>query len=197
GEDPSLEFHRLQPISNQVIMPVYFERGGSRDPNYISHEILLSDALAASHDRAEKRKAGTASSSAISRASITVPAPDTTLAVHRSMSPFLFLIFYAPFLSASTTSYGPSHFGPSFPLSFAWLASLLRHVNSPGLKAVLWTLALYYFSIFGLLFASAFSRFSSIISRFSSKASLFETWSTSANHREGIPISTSIMAYVP
>ncbi|GJZ83361.1 hypothetical protein Tco_0648534 [Tanacetum coccineum] len=35
---------------------------------------------------------------------------------------------------ASTTSYGPSHLGPSFPPSFQWLASLLRYTKSPGLK---------------------------------------------------------------
>ncbi|GKD12980.1 hypothetical protein Tco_1197387 [Tanacetum coccineum] len=37
-------------------MPVYFERGGLRDPASISHEILLSDALAASHDRIERHR---------------------------------------------------------------------------------------------------------------------------------------------
>ncbi|GJX44163.1 hypothetical protein Tco_0260839, partial [Tanacetum coccineum] len=33
------------------------------------------------------------------------------------------LSLYAPLPSASVTSYGPSHSGPSFPLSLAWLAS--------------------------------------------------------------------------
>nr|GEW69504.1 reverse transcriptase domain-containing protein [Tanacetum cinerariifolium] len=33
---------------------------------------------------------------------------------------------YAPFPKASVTSYGPSHLGPSFPPSSAWLALLLR-----------------------------------------------------------------------
>nr|GEZ10906.1 hypothetical protein [Tanacetum cinerariifolium] len=37
----------------------------------------------------------------------------------------LFLNLYAPFPSASVTSYGPSHLGPSFPISSARLASLL------------------------------------------------------------------------
>ncbi|GJU34994.1 hypothetical protein Tco_1183348 [Tanacetum coccineum] len=50
------------------------------------------------------------------------------------MSPLLFLILYAPFPSASTTSYGLSHFGPSFPFSFAWLALLLLYKKSPGSK---------------------------------------------------------------
>ncbi|GJX26740.1 hypothetical protein Tco_0233036 [Tanacetum coccineum] len=49
--DLTPEFRRLQPVSKQVTMPVYFERGGSRDPASISHEIILSDALVASHAR--------------------------------------------------------------------------------------------------------------------------------------------------
>nr|GEV94900.1 hypothetical protein [Tanacetum cinerariifolium] len=39
------------------------------------------------------------------------------------------LNLYAPFLSASVTSYGPSHLEPSFPVSSAWLASLLRYTS--------------------------------------------------------------------
>nr|GFA41948.1 hypothetical protein [Tanacetum cinerariifolium] len=57
---PLLE--QLQPMSDQVTVPVYFEHGGSRDPNSISHKILLSDALAASYHRAKKRKVGASSS---------------------------------------------------------------------------------------------------------------------------------------
>ncbi|GJW23047.1 hypothetical protein Tco_0033669 [Tanacetum coccineum] len=40
------------------------------------------------------------------------------------------LNLYAPFPSASVTSYGPSHLGPSFHVSFARLASLLRSTSS-------------------------------------------------------------------
>ncbi|GKD05919.1 hypothetical protein Tco_1180893 [Tanacetum coccineum] len=47
------------------------------------------------------------------------------------------LNLYAPFPSASVTSYGPSYFGPSFPVSSARLASLLRYTKSPGLKLML------------------------------------------------------------
>ncbi|GJT86916.1 hypothetical protein Tco_1068633 [Tanacetum coccineum] len=36
------------------------------------------------------------------------------------------LSLYAPLPNAYVTSYGPSHLGPSFPPSSAWLASLLR-----------------------------------------------------------------------
>ncbi|GKC31932.1 hypothetical protein Tco_1039226 [Tanacetum coccineum] len=36
---------------------------------------------------------------------------------------------YAPLPSAFVTSYGPSHLGPSFPLSSAWLASLLWYTR--------------------------------------------------------------------
>ncbi|GKC82068.1 hypothetical protein Tco_1137785, partial [Tanacetum coccineum] len=40
------------------------------------------------------------------------------------------LNLYAPFPSASVTSYGPSHLGPNFLVSFAWLSSLLRYTRS-------------------------------------------------------------------
>ncbi|GKC07827.1 hypothetical protein Tco_0999437 [Tanacetum coccineum] len=41
---------------DNVTVPVYYERGGSKDPGSISHEILLSDSLAASRARCEKHK---------------------------------------------------------------------------------------------------------------------------------------------
>nr|GEX15033.1 hypothetical protein [Tanacetum cinerariifolium]GEX15279.1 hypothetical protein [Tanacetum cinerariifolium] len=43
---------------------------------------------------------------------------------------FRSLNLYAPFPSASVTSYGPSHLEPSFPMSFTQLASLLRYTRS-------------------------------------------------------------------
>ncbi|GKE00673.1 hypothetical protein Tco_1388656, partial [Tanacetum coccineum] len=39
-----------------ITVLVYYERGGSKDPRSISHEILLSDALAVSRARCEKHK---------------------------------------------------------------------------------------------------------------------------------------------
>nr|GEW20891.1 transposase (putative), gypsy type [Tanacetum cinerariifolium] len=48
-EDPTPEFRRLQPVFEQVTVPLYFERGGLRDHASISHEILLSGVLATSH----------------------------------------------------------------------------------------------------------------------------------------------------
>ncbi|GJY06746.1 gypsy type transposase [Tanacetum coccineum] len=106
---------------------------------------------------------------------------------------------YAPFPSASVTSYSPSHLGPSFPVSFARLASLLRYTRSPGLKLVFRTFALYYFSIFALLLAShiaASSLLSSKRSRLISKASLFCTRSTSAVLIVGMPISAGMTVSV-
>ncbi|GKD82628.1 hypothetical protein Tco_1349467, partial [Tanacetum coccineum] len=97
-------FNELEKVSFslldqlEVLKDSPLERLTSRGPDSISHEILLFDAIAASHNHAEK--------------------------------------------SASTTSYGPSHLGPSFPPSFQWLASLLRYTKSPGLKVILQTLAL-------------------------------------------------------
>ncbi|GJX34118.1 hypothetical protein Tco_0245675 [Tanacetum coccineum] len=57
------------------------ETDGLRDPNSISHEILLSDALGSSHDHAEKRKAGASSSSVAGGPSVFVPAQDSSLVV--------------------------------------------------------------------------------------------------------------------
>ncbi|GJY30020.1 hypothetical protein Tco_0405787, partial [Tanacetum coccineum] len=50
--------------------------------------------------------------------------------VRESCFPSRSLNLYAPFPSASVTSYGPSHLGPSFPVSSARLASLLRYTRS-------------------------------------------------------------------
>nr|GEX69797.1 hypothetical protein [Tanacetum cinerariifolium] len=50
--------------------------------------------------------------------------------------PLRSLSLYAPLPSASVTSYGPSHLGPSFPPSSAWLASLLW-LSSTSISAVL------------------------------------------------------------
>ncbi|GJU07876.1 hypothetical protein Tco_1124306 [Tanacetum coccineum] len=63
-------------------------------------------------------------------------------AVRESSFPLWSFSLYDPFPSASVTLYGPSHLGPSFLVSSAWLASLLRYSKSPGLKLVFRTLAL-------------------------------------------------------
>ncbi|GJS10140.1 hypothetical protein Tco_0366936, partial [Tanacetum coccineum] len=51
----------------------------------------------------------------------------------------------ADYQSASTTSYGPSHFGPSFPPSLAWLASLLRisKFSSKTSSFMAWSIVAY------------------------------------------------------
>ncbi|GKB46781.1 hypothetical protein Tco_0897534, partial [Tanacetum coccineum] len=48
---------------------------------------------------------------------------------HGSCFPSRSLNLYAPFPSASVTSYGPSHLGPSFLVSSTLLASLLRYTR--------------------------------------------------------------------
>ncbi|GKC46989.1 retrovirus-related pol polyprotein from transposon TNT 1-94 [Tanacetum coccineum] len=58
------------------------------------------------------------------------------LGLRGSCFPSQSLNLYAPFPSASITSYGPSHLRPIFPVSSAWLTSLLRYTRSPGLKLV-------------------------------------------------------------
>nr|GFA62291.1 hypothetical protein [Tanacetum cinerariifolium] len=65
-----------------------------------------------------------------------------TFQVRERSFPLRSLSLYAPFPSASVTSYGPSYLRPRFPSSFAWLASLLWYTRSPGLKLVLRTLEL-------------------------------------------------------
>ncbi|GJU88928.1 hypothetical protein Tco_1301351 [Tanacetum coccineum] len=49
---------RMQPITKQLIVLVYYERGGSRVPGSLDREILLHDALAASRVKGEKNKKG-------------------------------------------------------------------------------------------------------------------------------------------
>ncbi|GJU63898.1 hypothetical protein Tco_1245733 [Tanacetum coccineum] len=101
---------------------------------------------------------------------------------------------------ASVTSYGPSYFGPSFPVSSTRLALLSRYTKSPGLKLMLRTLELSYLFIFALLFASrivACSLLSSSRSRLISRASSFYTKSTSAILSVGMPISAGMTASVP
>ncbi|GJS53920.1 hypothetical protein Tco_0627282 [Tanacetum coccineum] len=61
-EDPTLEFWRLQPVIEQVNVPIYYERGGSRIPITVCHEILLDDALEASHARSQRYKRDASSS---------------------------------------------------------------------------------------------------------------------------------------
>nr|GEU31855.1 hypothetical protein [Tanacetum cinerariifolium] len=91
-------------------------------------------------------------------------------AVSRPRSPSeLSFSLYASFPNAFVTSYGPSHLGPSFHVSFARLASLLRYTKSRGLK-----------------------QRSKLISR----ASLFPTRSTSTVLSVGIPISTGMTTSV-
>ncbi|GJY18431.1 hypothetical protein Tco_0389922 [Tanacetum coccineum] len=57
--------------------------------------------------------------------------------------PLRSLSLYAPLPSASVTSYGPSHLGPSFPSSSAWLASLLWYTRSPSLCCGLWSYSVF------------------------------------------------------
>ncbi|GJV27202.1 hypothetical protein Tco_1383650, partial [Tanacetum coccineum] len=52
--DPPPEFHKLQPVSSQVTVPVYSTLGGSRGSGSISGGMLLTDAIATLHGLAEK-----------------------------------------------------------------------------------------------------------------------------------------------
>ncbi|GJX34860.1 hypothetical protein Tco_0246417 [Tanacetum coccineum] len=61
-EDPTLVFWRLQPILEQVTIPVYYERGGSWVPGTVCLEILLGDALEASYACAQRYRRDASSS---------------------------------------------------------------------------------------------------------------------------------------
>nr|GEX74045.1 hypothetical protein [Tanacetum cinerariifolium] len=124
---------------------------------------------------------------------------ETTRELRGRSFPSRSLSLYAPLPSASVTSYGPSHLGPSFSLFLAWLASLFRYTRSPGLKLVLRNLELYYLFIFSLLLASriaACSLLSSKISRLIPKASSFYTMSISDVLKVGMLISVGITVFI-
>ncbi|GJS47809.1 hypothetical protein Tco_0597930 [Tanacetum coccineum] len=75
-------------------------------------------------------------------ATLVQPVMVYTAAVLGTSFPLRSFNLYDPFPSASVTSYGPSHLGPSFPMSSTQLASLLRYTKSPGLKLESLTLVL-------------------------------------------------------
>ncbi|GJU18196.1 hypothetical protein Tco_1146162 [Tanacetum coccineum] len=120
--------------------------------------MLLSDNIPAIYGCAEKRglvssssfaKDGVAGAVHVKDSSLGVTDYQVSTLVHTrdmaSAAPphddlFDTTVLDEPANIVSTTSYGPSYFRPSFPLSLAWLASLLRYTKSPGLKIVLRTL---------------------------------------------------------
>ncbi|GJU22631.1 hypothetical protein Tco_1155973 [Tanacetum coccineum] len=53
--DSTHELCKLQPSLEQVTIPVYSESDGSRGSGFISHEMLLSDAIPAIYERVERR----------------------------------------------------------------------------------------------------------------------------------------------
>nr|GFC00742.1 hypothetical protein [Tanacetum cinerariifolium] len=91
----SLYFIRaLRPSSSQLAIPVYPEVRDPWNPWACTEEIKLADAIAANISRAEQKK----------RSRIVCQTHGVGSAHHAS---------------ASVTSYGPSHFGPSLPLAAA------------------------------------------------------------------------------
>ncbi|GKF32044.1 hypothetical protein Tco_0101842, partial [Tanacetum coccineum] len=102
--------------------------------------------------------------------------------VRGSSFPLRSFSLYDPFPSAYVTSYGPSHLGPSFLVSSAWLASLLRIFP--------------FVSCFFASLMAACSRFSSSSSKLISNASSFLAMSNSDVLNVGIPISAGMTASV-
>ncbi|GJY03264.1 hypothetical protein Tco_0361416, partial [Tanacetum coccineum] len=60
-EDETPEFCRLQPVLEQVTIPIYYERGGSRVPGTVCREVLLGQALETSFARARRYRKGSSS----------------------------------------------------------------------------------------------------------------------------------------
>ncbi|GKC04566.1 hypothetical protein Tco_0996176 [Tanacetum coccineum] len=149
-----LGLSELQPHIDQLMVPIYH----SLDKVVIG-ATALSLALDVSNIRVWKIRESTEGTSDtvtftadttialyITFVSASTIAPisidDYEVIVRGSCFPSRSLNLYAPFSSAFVTSYGPSHFGPSFPVSSARLASLLRYTRSPGLKLVFRTFEL-------------------------------------------------------
>ncbi|GJV26906.1 hypothetical protein Tco_1383354, partial [Tanacetum coccineum] len=166
---------RIDDILDSLCLEGPFAETPEVKEGALSHRLSLSEAMGPLVDPlSSKNLVGEASTSEYQQ-----PSPPLQLCPFQSpllmlrtfqvrgrSFPLRSLSLYAPLPSASVTSYSPSYLGPSFPPSSAWVASLLRYTISPGLKLVLRTLELLYFSIFALLLAlqiAACSIFSSKI----------------------------------
>ncbi|GKA89117.1 hypothetical protein Tco_0810929, partial [Tanacetum coccineum] len=144
------EVSRLQPAYEQLLLHIH-----RKEDNAVIGDTSLSDSLNVVHEHVQKAStsgvpATTATTTALS-ISITIVNVSSILPIsvadYKDVPKFRRSYpccpdLYAPLPSASVTSYGPSHLGPSFSPSFAWLASLFRYTRSPGLKLVLRTLKL-------------------------------------------------------
>ncbi|GJU86846.1 hypothetical protein Tco_1294392 [Tanacetum coccineum] len=79
--DSTPRLHELQPSLDQITVPVYSQSSGSRRASSISHEMLLSDAIPAIHERAERRGLVPSSSFAEGGVAHVVPIQDSSLGV--------------------------------------------------------------------------------------------------------------------
>ncbi|GKF57629.1 hypothetical protein Tco_0171166, partial [Tanacetum coccineum] len=79
--DPPPKFLKLQHVSSQVTVTVYFESGGLKGPGSVSGEILLSDAIATLRGHADKRKVGVPYRVVASGSSFVVPSQGNALVV--------------------------------------------------------------------------------------------------------------------
>nr|GEU65692.1 hypothetical protein [Tanacetum cinerariifolium] len=165
------KLRKFQPSLDQVTIHVYFESDGSRGSSSISHVmLLLSDAIPFICRRAKQGvrfvfwlRGGWGHCCMMI---CLTPLSWTSLQILRLLN-WLFLVreyvsaavsdLVYPFSNASTTSYGPSYFGPS----------IITVLGMTGFIA----------AIYEILWFEAVSRSSSRMSRFSSKASLFMAWS--------------------
>ncbi|GJX63108.1 hypothetical protein Tco_0296008 [Tanacetum coccineum] len=77
--DPPPKFLKLQHVSSQVTVTVYFESGGLKGPGSVSGEILLSDAIATLRGHADKRKVGVPYGVVASGSSFVVPSQGNAL----------------------------------------------------------------------------------------------------------------------
>ncbi|GKE08781.1 hypothetical protein Tco_1412332, partial [Tanacetum coccineum] len=141
-EGPSAEtpeISRLQPSYEKLLLPVH-----RKEDNVVTGETSLYDSLDVVH--AASTLGALVMAAATTALTISVTAMNISSILPISVADYdmvdagvsdvpcswkefsiaVFELVYAPFPSASFTSYGPSHLSPSFPLSSAWLASLFR-----------------------------------------------------------------------
>ncbi|GJS80960.1 hypothetical protein Tco_0747501 [Tanacetum coccineum] len=86
-KDQSIEFLHLQSIADQLIVLVYYERGGSCVFDSWDREILLNDALAASHVWCDQKKKKDASLDLVVSEPSTVAAEVATIALIPAIDP--------------------------------------------------------------------------------------------------------------
>ncbi|GJU70630.1 hypothetical protein Tco_1262035 [Tanacetum coccineum] len=213
-----LEALNDSPLELLMLSLTLEEDHGEKDstPEFCSHEILLSDALAASRARAEKRKKGASLSLEVGGPSVAMPSVsfqeaflvvanyqissvatvDATVPAHDDLFDTSLLdksvdhqVTFLQVLDVPGSRKYVSAFVPDFVCSlFKCLYHFIRSFPFWAQFFSFLRMAIFIASVYKVSWLEALSRFSSGMSRLSIKASSFWTWSTSAHLNEGNPI---------